>query len=114
MGDLIWNTIVDHIPVWGWVAIIGLPSLAALYYLGPILLPIWRMLPTPVKAVLAAALGGFLAYMGGRYRGRQNAEEEQRKRDAEAINTRMEVNRNVDKLSDKESSDRLRDRWTRD
>lgn len=111
---MIMNAIIDHIPIWGWVVIIGLPIGAALYFFSPILIPLWRMLPTPVKAVLIFAGGLFLAFMGGRYRGRWNAEEEQRKRDAAALQTRTEVDHEITNLSDKETARRLRERWTRD
>lgn len=114
MGEMIWNAIIDHIPLWGWVVLIGVPMIAALVYFGPVLLPLWRMLPNWLKALLIFLGGLFLAFMGGRYRGRANAEEEARRRDANAINKRMEVDREVDNLSDKQTTDRLRDRWTRD
>lgn len=114
MGQMIWNAIIDHIPLWGWFLIIGLPIAALLYFFSPILIPLWRALPTPVKAVLIFIGGLFLAFMGGRYRGRANAEEEQRRRDAQALRKREEVDHEVDRLSGTETKDRLRDRWTRD
>lgn len=114
MLGMIWNSIVDHIPLWGWLVIFGVPSIVALYYLSPILLPIWRALPTPVKGIILAVGAGVLAYLGGRYKGRANAEEEERRRNAEALRKRTEVDHEVDSLSDKQTADRLRDRWTRD
>lgn len=114
MGDMIWNSIIDHIPLWGWFVIIGAPIGAALYFASPILIPLWHMLPNWVKALLIFIGGLALAFLGGRYRGRANAEEEQRRRDAQALQKRTEVDHEVDNLSDKETADRLRDRWTRD
>lgn len=114
MGEMIWNAIIDHIPLWGWFIIIGAPIAALLYFFGPILLPIWRMLPLPVRVALIGIGAAFLAFMGGRYRGRANAEEEQRKRDAQALQKRTEVDHEVDKLSGKQTADKLRDRWSRD
>jgi membrane protein implicated in regulation of membrane protease activity len=114
MASMIWNSIVDHIPLWGWIVIFGVPAIVALYYLSPILLPIWRILPMPVKAGLIFIGGLFLAFLGGRYRGRWNAEEEQRKRDAQSLQKRTEVDSEIGNLSDKQTADRLRDRWTRD
>lgn len=114
MLSLIWNSIVDHIPLWGWMVIFGVPAAALLYFFYPILIPIWRMLPTPIKGVLIAIGVGLLAFLGGRYRGRANAEEEQRRRDAQALQKRTEVDHEVDKLTNTQTKDRLRDRWTRD
>jgi membrane protein implicated in regulation of membrane protease activity len=114
MLGMIWNSIVDHIPLWGWLVIFGVPSIVALYYLSPILLPIWRMLPAPVKGILLAVGAGLLAYLGGRYKGRANAEEEERRRNAEALQKRAEVDNEIGKLSGKETESKLRDRWTRD
>lgn len=114
MLGMIWNSIVDHIPLWGWMVIFGVPSIVVLYYLSPILLPIWRVLPAPVKGILMAVGAGLLAYLGGRYKGRANAEEEQRRRDAQALEKRTEVDREVGKLSGSEAQKRLRDRWGSD
>jgi hypothetical protein len=113
MLGMIWSSIVDHIPLWGWLVIFGVPVLALLYFFGPILLPIWRALPLSVRVALLGVGAGILAYFGGRYRGRANADEEQRRRDAEALKKRAEVDHEVDKLSDKQAADRLRDRWSR-
>jgi membrane protein implicated in regulation of membrane protease activity len=107
------NCIIDHIPLWGWIVIIGVPSIVVLYYVWPIFLPIWRALPTPIKGILIAVGAALLAYLGGRYKGRANAEEDARKRDARAQQTRDEVNREVNALPDGEARKRLRDRWTR-
>lgn len=111
---MIWNWIIDHIPLWGWLVIVFGVGGVILAYAYPVLLPIWRMLPTPVKAGLITIGALILAFLGGRYRGRRNAEEEQRKRDAQALQKRTEVDHEVDKLTDTQTKDRLRDRWTRD
>lgn len=112
--SMIWNSIIDHIPLWGWMIIFGVPTIFALYYLSPILLPIWRMLPTPVKGLLLAIGAGLLAYLGGRYKGRANAEEEERKRNAEALQKRVEVDRDIDSKTGSQVQKDLRDRWSRD
>lgn len=113
MGSMIWNAIVDHIPLWGWVVIIGAPTCAALYFAYPILLPIWKMLPTPVKVVLGGLVAGFLAYMGGRYKGRANAEEEERRKNADALRKRTEVDNAIDAKTPGQVQKDLRDRWSR-
>lgn len=109
---MIWNWIIDHIPLWGWLVIVFGVGGVILAYAYPILLPIWRILPTPVKVVLGAAAAIGLAFLGGRYRGRANAEEEQRRREAQAVQTRNEVNREVDSKSFSEVQKQLRDRWS--
>lgn len=111
---MLWNWIIDHIPLWGWLVIVFGIGGVILAYAYPVLLPIWRILPTPVKVVLAAAGAIALAFLGGRYRGRANAEEEQRRRDAEAIARRTEVDRDVDQKSGTAVDKELRDRWSRD
>lgn len=114
MLGMIWNNIVDHVPLWGWMVIFGVPSIVALYYLSPILLPIWRMLPAPVKMILAAAAAAGIAFLGGRYRGRANAEEEERRRNAEALRKRAEVDNEIRGMSNEDIQKRLRDRWGAD
>lgn len=114
MAGMIWNYIVDHIPLWGWFVIFGVPAIVALYYLSPILLPIWRMLPTPVKGILIAVGAAFMAYLGGRYTGRKNAEDEERRKNAEALQKRTEVDSEIDHKTGSERQKDLRDRWSRD
>lgn len=113
VAGFILDTILDHIPIWGWVVIIGVPICAALYFFYPILIPIWRMLPEWLKALILAIGATFIAYMGGRYKGRWDAEQADKKRDAEALQKRTEVDNAVDKQTGKQTSDALRDRWTR-
>jgi len=112
MLGIIWNSIIDHIPLWGWMVIFGVPSIIALYYLSPILLPIWRMLPAPVQGILLAVAAAGIAFLGGRYRGRANAEEEERRRNAEALQRRTEVENEVGNMSGSDVNKKLRDRWT--
>jgi hypothetical protein len=114
MATMIWNAIVDHIPLWGWIVIFGVPTLAALYFAYPILLPIWNMLPTPVKVVVGGAFAGLLAYLGGRYKGRKDEEDAEKRRDAEAIAKRNEIDVQVDKLPPGEATKKLRDGWSVD
>jgi hypothetical protein len=112
--SIICNWIVDQIPLWGWFIIFGAPIGALLFYFGPVLLPIWRMLPGPVRGVMIAAGVGLLAWLGGRHKGRQNAEEEERRRNAEALKKRTEVDHEIGSMSGGQVENRLRDRWTRD
>lgn len=113
MFEMIWNSIIDHIPLWLWIVIIGLPSLAAFYYLSPILIPIWNLMPGWLKWTLAGIGAIFLAIMGGRYKGRKDAEEEERRKNADALKKRTEVDHDVQNLDNKGVQDKLRD-WSRD
>jgi membrane protein implicated in regulation of membrane protease activity len=103
MFDIVWNSML----------IIAAPIGDLLFYFGPVLLPIWRAIPQPIRLGIAAIIAACLAYLGGRYRGRQNAEEEERQRNADALQKRHEVNNEIAKLSPKEREDKLRDRWSR-
>lgn len=111
---MIWNMIVDSIPwqvyVGVGVVVIGL----ALWFASPIILPIWHLIPLPARVAIAGVVAAFLAWIAGRNRGRSNAEEEERRRNAEALQKRTEVDRDVGKMSDQEVDQKLRDRWSRD
>lgn len=111
---MIWNWVIDHIPLWGWMIIFGVPTVVVLYYVWPIFLPLWRALPAPVKTLIVAVVVGIFATLGGRWRGRKNAEEEERRRNAEALQKRAEVDHDVDTKSDAQVRKELRDNWTRD
>lgn len=113
MIGIIWNSIVDHIPMWGWMIIFGAPIVAALYFFGPILLPIWRMIPLPVRIALIGLLGAVIAFLGGRYKGRANAEEERRQRNHAALQKRAEVDRNVETMGADDVQAKLH-KWDRD
>lgn len=114
MGSIIWNTIVDHIPWWVYMVggTIGIGAL--LWFFSPVLIPLWNVLPTPVKAVLIGVSAAFLAWIAGRNVGRHNAEEGERRRNADALRKRTEVDREVTNMSGKQTEDKLRDRWSRD
>ena len=76
--DMGWfGLFLGWIPLSGWVVICGVIAAPLLYFGGPILLPIWRMLPAPVRVFLAGALAVFLAWAGGRYVGAKRERDEQ-------------------------------------
>jgi tetrahydromethanopterin S-methyltransferase subunit E len=105
--------ILNHIPPWLYFTVIALACAAAFYFASPILIPIWRMLPTPVKVVLGGAVAIIGAILGGRYYGAKSERDAAARRDAEAANTRREVEHEVDNLSEKDARARL-SRWNRD
>jgi hypothetical protein len=108
---MILNNVVESIPWWGWVLIVAAPIGVLLFYFGPVLLPLWRALPLWLRAVILGVGAVFIAWMGGRTVGRRNAEEEERRRNAEALRKRVEVDREIGKLSGDEAQKKLRDRW---
>jgi hypothetical protein len=110
---MLWNLIVDHIPIWVYVVVGGLGIGAAFYFFSPILIPIWNLMPTWIKLVLGGATATFLAYMGGRYKGRADADEETRRQNDEALKKRQKVDANVAQMDEKTVDKRL-DRWMRD
>lgn len=98
MFSIIWNSIIDNIPWWGYVLALGI-ALALTYQ---IWFPIWGMLPTPVKALLVAIGGGFTAYIAGRNRGAQNARAADKEKVNQALTKRVEVNQRVEKMTPSE------------
>jgi len=90
--------------MWVWITLTVAAVGAAFYFFSPILVPIWNRLPTWLRAFLIGATAVVIAFLGGRYRGRANAE---------ALRKRAEVDASVDKASDEDVDKRL-DRWRRD
>jgi hypothetical protein len=83
-----------------------------LYFFGPILLPIWNMLPGWLRATLLGIGAALLAWAGGRHIGAQREREEQKRRERDALRNRAEVDQNVSNLSNKDLRDQL-GRWNR-
>ena len=110
---MIWNFIVDHIPIWVYVVVGCAGAGALMYFFSPIIIPLWNLLPNWLKWFLGFVVAMFLAIMGGRYKGRKDAEEEQRERDAEALKNRTKVDNEVNKL-DRPAVDKRLDPWMRD
>ena len=111
---MLWNWIIDHIPIWVWLVILFGGLGALFYFFSPILVPIWNLMPKWLKVLLGGIVSVTLAALAGRYRGRKDAEEEQRRRDAEALQKRKEVEDAVNKLPPGEAENRLRNRWSSD
>lgn len=112
MVQMIIDSILNMIPWWGWVIIVAAPVGTLLYFFGPILLPIWRMLPLWLRALILGIGAAFIAWMGGRHVGAETEKEKERQRNAEALRKRAEVDREVEKLKPGEAEKRLRDRWS--
>jgi hypothetical protein len=102
------NWLINSIPPWLWVVIVG-GILLATYSLW---LPIWSLLPNKVKVVIIfiVTLGG--AYFAGRYKGAKDERTLMDKRKTEALQKRVEVDREIQRLPPSEVDKRL-DKWTR-
>jgi membrane protein implicated in regulation of membrane protease activity len=111
---MILSTILDHIPLWLSLTVGGIVTIVTLYFFSPILIPLWGMLPKPVKIVLEAALAVVVALLAGRYKGAKDERDKQAAREAGAIQKRTEVDHEVSTLPNKQVADRLRDNWSRD
>jgi len=95
MLQIIWNSIIDNIPWWGYV----LAAAVALGFLYPYAAPIWAIMPRWLKATLIAIGGLFTAYIAGRNRGAANARLADKEKNAKAVERRQEVNKSVDKMT---------------
>lgn len=98
MLQVIWNSVVDNIPWWGYV----LAAAVALGFLYPYAAPIWAILPRWLKAALIAIGGLFTAYIAGRNRGAANARLADKERNEQAYKRRTDVNQRVDTMKPSE------------
>lgn len=100
--------VVDHVPLWGWVA--GVIIALAVSY--PYWAPIWALLPRPVKAALIAISAGAAAYLAGRRAGVESQKDRQAAQSAKAVEKAKEVEDEVRSRS-KPDLDKSFDRWVR-
>lgn len=99
--------IIDHIPLWAYVASAIVVSGAVFYFFSPILIPLWGLTPKWVKILGGGILTILGAYLGGRYKGAQNERERTQEADKEAIQRRQEVNKDVAKVPDSDLDKQL-------
>jgi membrane protein implicated in regulation of membrane protease activity len=111
---MIWDFIVDHTPVWVYIVVGGAGIGAAFWFASPVLVPLWNITPKWIKVVLAFVVSVALAALAGRYRGRKDAEDLEKKREADALRKRQEVDNEIGKMGGSEVDKKLRDRWSRD
>lgn len=111
--NLLASWIVDHIPLWVWITVVVVMVGAAFYFLSPILVPLWNVTPRWVKLVLGFVLSLLAAIAGGRYKGAKDERDMEARRNAEALQTRVKVDHDVDKLTKSETDERLAN-WYRD
>lgn len=105
--------VIDWVPWWGWATLVGVVLLFTLQFWYPLAVTIWNALPSWARWGLIGVTGGFLAYLAGRNKGRRNAAEEQRRKDAAAIKARLESNQRVERMSPAAKKREL-DKWMRD
>lgn len=97
------NLIIDAVPFWVWLVIAGVVlALTAQFWL-----PLWNLLPRPVRALVVGTGAVIAAYGFGRNKGFRNARERQRQADANAIKNRLDVSDEVAKLKPEERDARL-------
>lgn len=100
--------LIDQVPLWVWVAAV----IIALVLTYQFWLPVWTLLPKPVKIALGAIGGALALWLGGRYKGAKDERDMQARRDAQAVETRNKVDSEVRNMSDQQVNDRIK-KWTR-
>lgn len=104
---------LSMIPLWVWIVMGLLIAAPILYFFGPIVFGIWRILPNWAKIVLGAVFSVFGVFVYGRHKGYKTYKEHQEKLDRRAVENRKEIHDEVEKLSPSDTDKRL-DRWYRD
>jgi hypothetical protein len=102
--------ILGSIPLWVWLVLFGGGGTAILIFVPGALamvVSIFSALPKPVKIALAFVAAIAAAFVYGRRQGKVLHDEQQRRNDAKATETRLEVDREVDRMSSKERKDAL-------
>lgn len=111
--SLIFNWLLDHIPLWVYVVAFCMGGGALFYFFSPILIPLWNITPRWLKLVLGFILSIGAALVAGRYKGAKDERDMEAKRAAQAINNRTEIDNEVGKLSGTDTDKRL-GKWMRD
>jgi 4-amino-4-deoxy-L-arabinose transferase-like glycosyltransferase len=107
------SSIIDQIPWWVYLGVMIVGAGVAWYFLAPILLPLWKLMPNWLKVTLGVIVAVFLAFIKGRNTGHSNAVKEQEKRNAEGEAKRNELHNQVERLPSSDVDDRL-SKWMRD
>lgn len=105
--------LIDQIPWWIWLVGALMCAGALFYFFSPILIPIWRMIPTPVRIALAGIGAALLAYFAGRNKGNDNAKADEQRRNAQAESRREAIHQDVKNTPASDLDKRL-DRYYRD
>lgn len=105
--------VISAVPLWVWV-MLGLLVIGLLFYFfSPILVPLWRMIPKPVKYVIYGILSLFGAFAYGRHKGFKDVKAHDKELEKKAVENRKEIHDEVQKLNPVDTDKRL-DRWMRD
>lgn len=105
--------LLDSLPWWTYVIVIGGAVLITLPWTLPIATAIWNALPSWARFVLGGFVAVWLAYIAGRNRGKKNAEERQKAADAKAHETRRRTDDEISKMGQSAVKKEL-DKWNRD
>lgn len=92
----------NYIPWWVWVLIAGGGGGAILAFVPgalALVVSIWNALPKPVKVVLGGIAAVAVAYVAGRNKGSKDERAMEARRNAQATQKRLEVNREVQQMS---------------
>src|SRR5690348_15840766 len=106
------SSIVDQIPWWVYLGVMIVGAGVAWYFLAPILLPLWKLMPNWLKVTLGVIVAVFLVSTQGRNTGHSNAVKDQEKSNAEAETKRTELPTDLDLHPSSDSDDRL-SKWMR-
>lgn len=107
------NSYLNAVPLWVWLVLCGISAAVVFYFLSPIIIPIWTLMPKWLKITLGALGAVLAAFIGGKHAGAKNERDLQKERDARADQTGREVRNEIEKLSPADRDKRL-DRWLRD
>lgn len=101
----------DWLPWWSFV-IVAIVIIASCWQF---IAPIWAILPAPVKWLLGLFAGIALAVQYGRNAGEKNAAKKRADDNANAVNTRKQIDAKVEAMPDRDvTADLDRNKWLRD
>ncbi len=104
---------LSMIPLWVYVAgglVIALPLM---YFFGPVIMGIWRIMPNWVRVALGAVVALFGVFVYGRHKGYKSYKKHQENLDHHAVENRRKIHDEVEKLTPTDVDKRI-DRWMRD
>lgn len=105
------NWLIDHVPWYVPVVI----AIIALGFCWQFIAPIWALMPNWLKASVSAIGAIFVAVQYGRNKGAKDAEAKRAQDNAQAVQTRKQIDANVEAMPDSDVTKRLGDnKWLRD
>lgn len=105
--------IIDHTPFWVWVVLMLAIVGPLMFYFGPAIIGVWKILPNWLKVTLTFGVSIIFAVLYGRNKGARDAKADRDAANARAIQTRQNVDHEVDNLPPADVDRRL-GKWMRD